>query len=179
MHTAGHDAIYAYRFDWDEQGVVNGRDMSLIVGAGHSIEIPFVFGVDVNLQGPIVSTDDAARRALSASMMSYWANFAHTAKPGKGRGGKEIPWTPFEFKSGGVKRIIFDTPHGGGIRMSNDAITQDRLKQAVLTETGFKDQAMHCEIYASLFRENGWNDAEYQNLGREGCAKFPVSAVGE
>jgi para-nitrobenzyl esterase len=179
MHKAGHDAIYAYRFDWDEQGVVNGRDMSLIVGAGHSIEIPFVFGVDVNLQGPITSTDDAARRALSASMMSYWAQFAHTANPGKGRNGSEVAWTPYQFKDSANKRIIFDTQHGGGIRMSTDAITQQQLKQAVLTESGFTDQAMHCEIYVSLFRENGWSDAEYQNLGREGCAKFPVSATGE
>jgi para-nitrobenzyl esterase len=179
MHKAGHDAIYAYRFDWDEQGVVNGRDMSLIVGAGHSIEIPFVFGVDVNLQGPIATTDDAARRALSASMMSYWAQFAHTANPGKGRNGNEVAWTPYQINKGANKRIVFDTQHGGGIRMSTDAITHEQLKQAVLTESGFTDQAMHCEIYVSLFRENGWSDAEYQSLGREGCAKFPVSTASE
>lgn len=177
MHKAGHDAIYAYRFDWDEQGVVNGRDMTLAIGAGHSIEIPFVFGVDYNLQGKIVSTDDAARRKLSVSMMSYWAQFAYAANPGKGRSGRETLWTPYGFKPGANKRIIFDTPHGGGIRMSDDVVTPEKLKQAVLTESGFKDQAMHCEIYAALFRENGWKDDEYQNLGREGCAKFPLGAA--
>jgi hypothetical protein len=116
---------------------------------------------------------------LSSSMMSYWTNFAYTANPNKGRDGKEVTWTAFDFKSGGNKRIIFDTPHDGGIRMSSDSITREQLKKALLSERGFTDQAMHCEIYVSLFRDNGWSDTEYQNLGREGCAKYPVSAAGE
>ena len=34
------DDVYAYRFEWDEEP----PPMDFLIGAGHSMEIPFIFG---------------------------------------------------------------------------------------------------------------------------------------
>ncbi|MFI5366418.1 MAG: carboxylesterase/lipase family protein [Candidatus Binatia bacterium] len=38
------DTVFVYRFDWDEEPHVLGADLSIMLGAAHGLEIPFVFG---------------------------------------------------------------------------------------------------------------------------------------
>jgi len=40
----GSDAVWSYRFDWDEEPKKLGSDLSVMLGAAHGFEIPFVFG---------------------------------------------------------------------------------------------------------------------------------------
>jgi para-nitrobenzyl esterase len=37
-------SVYVYRFDWDEEPTRLGADLSMMLGAAHGFEIPFVFG---------------------------------------------------------------------------------------------------------------------------------------
>ncbi|MEN8160768.1 MAG: carboxylesterase family protein, partial [Myxococcota bacterium] len=96
MHAVQGASVYAYRWDWDEEPRLPGvYDGSFVIGAAHGLEIPFVFGHwDV---GPETSSlfnflNRSGREALSAAMMSYWAEFAYTGSPGRGRAGDLPEW---------------------------------------------------------------------------------------
>jgi para-nitrobenzyl esterase len=72
--AAGHH-VFVYRF---ERSVPGKGEADL--GAFHSLEVPFVFGT---LQDPTWQwlPFQAADRSLSASIESYWTNFARTGTP--------------------------------------------------------------------------------------------------
>jgi len=176
------DTVYAYRFDWDEEAVVNGTDIGVLIGAGHTTEIPFVFGdwnaslVPQNLMFP--EEAKPFRDALSKSMMSYWSQMAYTGNPGTGRDGKEVHWQPWENGKGKPKMIIFDTTRDRGIRMSDYEITAESLKADFLADTSFEDQKIQCETYVATFLRNGqFDEEEYMSLGKEGCGEFPVDTM--
>ena len=169
---SGHPDVYAYRFDWDEEDRYRFTNLSTALGAGHTVEIPFVFGTGNGLMVPLGNPDNPGRKALSASMMSYWTQFAYTGSPRAGRDGKEIEWTPWQSKPGENKMIIFDSAADGGIRLSSEEVTAKSLKEAVLGDSAFHDQKLHCELYQALFAgSSDWSDEEYSRLGREGCAR--------
>ena len=179
LSAAQGDAVYAYRFDWDELGSVFGYDLAQAMGAAHGLEIGFIFG---DFEGSAVALgniyDDArlaARDALSASMMSYWAQFAHTGDPGRGRDGAEPEWGPWQSAPDADRMIVFDTPADGGIRMSAEEITLAGLKARLLADASITDRGERCFTYVSLFRRSAeWDDAEYAGFGGgEGCAAYP------
>jgi len=59
--------------------------------------------------------------------------------------------------------------------MSSEPITLLGLKQDLVGETGFTTQEQHCGMYVRLFAGTAlWDDAEYENLGSEGCGDYPV-----
>ena len=179
LSTAQGDTVYAYRFDWDELGSVFGYDLALAMGAAHGLEIAFVFG---DFEGSALAFGDiyddtrlAERDALSSSMMSYWAEFAHRGDPGRGRDGTGLEWQPWRSDPDVDRMIVFDTPADGGIRMSAETVTLDGLKARLAADTSFADQCERCFTYASLFlRDPNWDHAEYASFGGgEGCSAFP------
>ena len=70
-------------------------------------------------------------------MMSYWAEFAHTGAPGRGRGGDQLAWTPWENGADTPRLLVFDTPGDGGIRVSSLRLTMDDLRERLLADTSF------------------------------------------
>ena len=94
MIASGKD-VFAYRFDWDDQGKLLWMDFSKIFGAAHAMEIPFVTGT-MKLLGieRFMFNDDNLPDAirLSIAMQSYWAEFAYTGEPGKGRDNNLPKW---------------------------------------------------------------------------------------
>ena len=169
--------VFAYRFDWDEERSVLGYDLSKALGAAHGMEIPFVFNnLDVNITGrPLYRKDKiAGRDALSKSMMSYWAQFAYTGDPGKGRDGQEVEWKPWDNSTDDSdKFIVFDTQDDKGIRMVSDDLTLKDLKDRLLADTSFDNQEDYCRTYVQLFGLSPlWNQEEYENLGARGCKDF-------
>lgn len=108
----GHEAVWAYRFDWDEGGSMAFMDLSRLLGAAHAMEIPFVFNhfeffgrLD---QGLFTNANADGREALAGAMGAYWAEFARTGDPGAA-GGPDWP----QWEEAGVL-MRFDTPAGGG-----------------------------------------------------------------
>ena len=95
-------------------------DFSKIFGAAHAMEIPFVTGTmkllgierfmfnDENLP-------DAIR--LSIAMQSYWAEFAYTGDPDRGRDNNLPKWN--SWSSSGEKFLILDSQNDQGIVMSD------------------------------------------------------------
>lgn len=118
------DGLYTYQFDWDEEGYYLTVDVSRLLGATHIIEVPFVFGTFDDFFGDassmIYHARNAARRLeLSAQMMSYWAQFAYTGSPDRGRSGNLPLWQPAATGLG-ARTMILDTSRDGGLRMSQD-----------------------------------------------------------
>ena len=133
LTLSGATAVYAYRWDWDEQGSVLGLiDLSQIVGAAHGLEIPFVFGhFAVGPQTGLLYHDDNAdgRTALSNAMMSYWAHFARHGAPGNG-GQSHLPeWSSWNNTPDENTMMVLDTAPAGP-RMSAERVSLGSLLHA-------------------------------------------------
>lgn len=146
---AGHADVWTYRFDWDEEGRVLTADLSRLLGAAHSMEIPFVFGrfKQFGSLDKVVfrkQTRDS-RRALSDAMMSYWAQFAYAGDPGRGRDGTLPEWG--RWSEAGDKTIVFDTPADGGVRMTGERETLAQVLAAMQADPRFRDADERCRAF--------------------------------
>ncbi len=171
LSEAQTEGVFAYRFDWDEQAPVFGFDLSTALGAAHGLEIGFVFGnFDISFFGSPAEENMPARDELSRAMMSYWAEFAYTGDPGKGRTGELPAWTRWQNAPEAADRLmVLDSSNDAGIRMTPTLITTDVIKARFLADTSFKDQMSYCDAYKRIFRFGSFDFAEYQNLGKDGC----------
>jgi len=172
--------VFVYRFDWDEEPGLFGIDIARFVGAAHGFEIPFVFGHwDLGAQGNVIldETNRAGREALSDQMMSYWANFAWTGDPGRGRLRNLPDWRAWDGRPDTHKFMILDTEAGGGLRMGSEPVTIASVLAAVDTDPRLSSQRDRCFVYRELARwGDGFGKQQYATAGREGCAKYPFDA---
>lgn len=126
VKNSGQENVYAYRFDWDEEPKVLGMDFSLLLGAAHAFEIPFIMGdFDFGDQTSFLydKKKTQERDRLSSSMMSYWAEFARSGNPSTSNNSNLPKWT--SWKSGGLdsfRIMILDTLSSGGPRMDKSYV---------------------------------------------------------
>jgi para-nitrobenzyl esterase len=170
------DAVYVYRFDWDEQPHVLGADLSVMLGAAHGFEIPFVFDhFDLGPRGNVMWTDENApgREQLSQAMMGYWAEFARAGRPGRGGNDGGVEWVAWDASAPGApKYLILDTPAGGGIRMSAGAVTLEQLRSDLATDPRLPQPRDRCAVYHELARwGRGFSRAGYDATPE--CKEFP------
>ena len=173
---------FAYRWDWDEQGKAFGLiNLSQLLGAAHALEIPFVTGhFSVGSQTGLLFHEDNAegRQTLSRQMMGYWAEFARHGAP-RAAGGVEgaIKWEawPAEETSQSAtpitaRRLIFDTPDGGGLRVSTERLTRERVAAEIFEEP--IDYAAQCALFRATFRnaEDPRADALWATLSAQRCS---------
>ena len=176
MRAAGNEHVYAYRFDWDEEGSRLGYDLSKALGAAHFLEVPFVFGDFENFPFAYLFDSSPGKEALAEAMMSYWAAFAYSGDPGAGRDGTAPRWLP--WGSGGQTAIVLDTPQDAGIHMTNEVVTRERVVAAMATDPEIPSQQARCELYLSTFAWEGEYDRqEYLSLGDEGCGAYDPEEV--
>ena len=158
MVAGGHAPVWAYRFDWDEEGKVLVTDLGHLLGAGHSLEIPFVFG-HFHLLGSFdkyafTKANAPGRLALSDAMMSYWVNFAATGDPGRGVDGRQPTWGAWTTTAGAPTLMLLDSPKGGGVRMSADRESATRIVSDLLADKRFATQADRCAALARMTQDN-------------------------
>ncbi len=155
LKANGPSDLYAYRFDWDEEGSVLGTDFSLLLGAGHAMELPFVFNGFATFPvggGKIFPKDTAQERdVLSRTMMSYWAAFATHGKPGRGMDGTLPNWQ--QWGAGADRLIVLDTVAGGGVRMSTEEISVDSVLSDLDQDGRFKSFQEKCLAFLGV---KGW-----------------------
>jgi para-nitrobenzyl esterase len=170
--------VFAYRFDWDEEPSVLWSDLGRLLGAAHGLEIPFVFGnweIPFGKTGRLLFNDEnrAGREALSAAMMSYWAEFALRGDPGRGRDGTLPRWAP--WGDDGEKYVVLDTPAGGGVRMTSETESFADLAAAILADETFESERERCTELASLttWTPERFGEAEYRAAGGGRCSPFP------
>ena len=119
--------IYAYRFDWDEQPSYPQADFKEFFGAGHAMELPFLFNDFAGMEVfalHFTEQNRPGREQLAAAMGEYWGQFAWTGEPGRGRSGELAPWPRW----GEGSKLILDTAPTGGTRLEG-ALTMKSLHQ--------------------------------------------------
>jgi para-nitrobenzyl esterase len=126
----GTTPAFVYRFDWAQQPTFP-VDQRTLIGAGHTLEMPFVMGetkvtaMERMAQG-MTDKNAAGRKVVQDAMMSYWAEFAYSGNPGKGRDGTLPEWKPWPADpAASEKLMVFDDPKAGGVRMSGDSLSAD------------------------------------------------------
>ena len=126
LKNSGQENVFAYRFDWDEEPKVLGMDFSLLLGAAHAFEIPFIMGdFDFGDQTSFLydKRKTQERNNLSASMMSYWAEFARSGKPSTSNNSNLPEWTSWKSGDQDSPRImILDTLSSGGPKMDKSYV---------------------------------------------------------
>ena len=182
MRAIQGPSVYAYRFDWDEQPKFMMLDLSAALGAAHALEIPFVFGW-LSL-GPgtrfVFDPDKAGENGwLSNQMMSYWANFAYTGTPGRGRSGDQAEWKAWSNEEGGETFLVLDSPGGGGVRMSKQA---GLTRQAVIASVSGDERLdgrldLRCELYRRFVSWRGeMSESDYASVEDGACGRdFPLT----
>jgi len=173
--------VYAYRWDWDEEGQFLFMDLSFLLGAAHALEVPFVFGkFDIFPQNEQIFTkeNEPGRKKLSESMMSYWAEFAYTGKPGQGRDGRLPEWYPYSPDETRDRLLILDTESDGGIRMSPELVTTrliiDRLARDRFLDSQQKLCAMFNTVFDRRWTENETVEIARRRIGNGGCVDMMV-----
>ncbi len=172
LNQAGNLQVFAYRFDvddWRNFGFINLKDL---FGAAHALELPFVFG---NFPKPLrlIFPDSMSDEfdVVSREMRAYWAEFAYTGFPGKGRSGKQLLWQAWNSSEAAAPRLmVFDTESDQGIRMVSDRLSIPDLRKRLLSDASYKQQD-HCDAYKNIFTGEAFNEAEYASLGDGGCAE--------
>lgn len=175
--------VYAYRFDWDELPTLGWVNLSEVIGAGHGLEIPFVFGgfkSDFNLDLVFDSANQHRRQLLSDAMMSYWTNFAYTGNPSTGRNNELPEWTSWNNENKANKFMVLDAGENA-IHMSNHDLYEHELKARLENDASISENAERCELYKSLFVPKDLNQYdlnEYLHFGKAqghaGCEGFPL-----
>ena len=174
-----HVPVFTYRFDWDQTLKLSIIDLPLVLGAAHGMELNYVFGDFIgNLPFHITYSreNSEGRRYLSQAMMSYWAQFAYSGSPAKGRNGSLPEWS--SWSDSGVNVMLLDEPNDGGARMSEVRNNVVDLKMSLLSDPVINTPKAVCEAYAGLFLHGYqtsyfWNAEEYQALG---CDAFPAGS---
>jgi len=145
--------VYAYRFDWGSGAEVGASApgwYTQLLGASHTLEIPFFFGNQTGGLANVIFNEDnrPGREALSAAMMAYLANFARTGDPND----TGLPvWSPWSNGEGEAKHIILDV----------DDVTQVptlSMSTVELTKSGVESDMAGsplCEDIQNIF-ENGY-----------------------
>ncbi|WP_439632771.1 carboxylesterase/lipase family protein [Glycocaulis sp.] len=167
MQSGGHRDVWAYRFDWDEQGrALFVMDLSHLLGAAHAMEIPFVFNhFDFfgRLDGAMFNNNNAGgREALAAAMGAYWAEFARTGEPGTG-GPTNLPsWE--RWNADGLL-MRFDSPDDNGQELITGTDSFEALEADLAADTRL-DDAQRCAVVEAIaaWRPRGSLDTMRQRL---------------
>lgn len=129
MAAAGHKAVYAYQFNWDDGGRFFITDLKKLLGAAHAIEIPFIFHhfklLGDELDGILFQEKTLEdRNRLALEMGAYWASFARNGVPVSDTGSK-APWPQWHKKGGTL--MGFDAVSDQGTAVFLDVETLPRI----------------------------------------------------
>ncbi|MCJ7685762.1 MAG: carboxylesterase family protein, partial [Desulfobacteraceae bacterium] len=183
MRDAQGPSVYVYRFDWDELPDYFLFDLSELLGACHGLEMFFVFRTfdsGKRVKYAFTKKNYPGRKELSDAMSSYWAQFAYSGDPGRGRQGDLPEWKPWNNSNPGKdKFIVFDTEKDGGIRMSSEMVTSQDIKDRLIRDHDLiASQKELCRLYAHLFLlsfhpAHSRDEEEYLSFGEGGCKSYP------
>ena len=149
------------------------------MGAAHGLETTFLTGVfpKDGLAGMLFTkANEEGRLALSQEMQSYWAEFAYTGKPGRGRDNELPPWMAWNLEKGADKFMVLDTPDGGGIRMSKDEVFSEELLLTAASDERARDEEDICWlVYLNLKEGPLYSPDQYRDWNKGRCLPYPPS----
>jgi para-nitrobenzyl esterase len=179
MRAVQGPSVYAYRWDWDEErSLPLFYDGPKMLGASHGFEIPFVFGHwDLGPDTRLIFGGGSreGREILSGQMMSYWAEFAHSGSPGRGRGGDLPEWPTWDDSSAeSPKYIVFDTPADGGLRLASETFTVGRVVAELMVDPRLATARDRCTVLRNLTEWNYLSREKY--AGVDICGGYAYDA---
>ena len=183
--TNKNSNVYAYRFDWDEQNSDLGLDLLLgfnvpginlnldlpnLLGAGHAMEIAFIFksgGLLGESYDAItdIMYDENNRTSdlnLSTKMGQYWVNFAYDGNPNSTPYSMSTEWMPWDVLSGKERFIVFDSINDKGITMFNNTLSADSILQGIASESISLEQK--CHIINKMFNRTTLTQREVDDI---------------
>ena len=177
--------VYAYRWDWDEGAKTWLVDYSTLIGAGHGMEVAFVFDDfdgGILVPGFYNEQNSPGRDELAREMRSYWSQFAKTGDPASGRKGDLSQWDA--WSNNGPNIMILDSISSGGSKMSREPMTIAMLKQRLVEDSDIADTKTRCSTHAELFLkanfgDDFWNEQEYLELGCGQYSPWTMEFVSE
>jgi para-nitrobenzyl esterase len=143
--------VFAYRFDWDEQPSYPQADFKEFFGAAHTMEIPFVFNDFVGMKPfayHFTEQNRSEREQLATEIGEYWAEFAYTGKPGKGRSGTLPQWPAW----GAGSKLLLDAQSDGGVRPQQGVLTMKSIYDRFLADESFASPEEKAAFYQAMFR---------------------------
>ena len=119
----GYKSLYAYRYDWDDHRRWPVANFKKIIGAAHATEIPLIAGNNklVGDYGFLIYPRGFSKSYTSKNIMSFWANFARTGKPGESS--NDISWDKYTKSSN--KFMILDKKKN--LKIENNIKSFDKL----------------------------------------------------
>lgn len=170
--------IYGYRFDWDETPNNWPVDLPELLGAGHGLEVSFVFNDFVGgLRLPFLYGEDSepGREKLSRAIMNYWGRFAHSGTPGTGLLQQQPEWTAWQET--GANIMVLDSPADGGWRMEHYYPSPEATMQRIESDTAISSQQERCKLFVESFllsyhSSDYWDPERYLSLSGGGCAEY-------
>ena len=163
MRRAGHESLFAYRFDYDALPNILGQDLSVLLGAGHGLELPLLFGT-YDVGSPVMSRAlyreeaRAAQDAFGDRLRAYWAAFARDGRPGRGTRGDLPEWQPWSAGRGedGGRWLLLDDEASGGPRMAATRLDREGIASRLARDPLIALDE-RCKLYADVFDEStGW-----------------------
>lgn len=200
LNSAEGEAVWAYRFDWDEQARPLGMKLDELLGASHGMEIPFVFGFTDSggLFDPMMNSENTANREeLSQRMRSLWTRFAKSGNPNKPQQGlrpeelkqqglrhqglrQQDSWQKWVNSPGGSQFALFDSIKGEKSFEHSLSIVDPRtFAQRISKDSRLKNDKERCEVWASLIRKAPelWPVKSYTNGLNIECSEYPFETM--
>jgi para-nitrobenzyl esterase len=179
MRAAQGPSVFAYRWDWDEEmSIPLLYDGPQMLGASHAFEIPFIFGhwyLGPDTRLIFGSGSREGREVLSAQMMSYWAEFAHSGSPGRGRGGDLLEWPAWDDSTPEAPRyIVFDSPADGGLSLASETFTLEKVIAQLMDDPRLTDDRDRCAIVRALAEWRYLSQEQYAGTGA--CGDYAYDA---
>jgi para-nitrobenzyl esterase len=111
-------------------------------------------------------------------MMSYWANFAYTGDPGRGRDGSLPLWGAWDASSPTApKFLVLDSLQDGGIHASNEALSEAGIVASIEQDARL-DRKRKCEQLAEFVRfGRSLTPEEYAAANGGACGAYPGDDV--
>jgi para-nitrobenzyl esterase len=168
--------VFAYRFDWDEEPKILGADLSKLLGAAHALDLLFVFGLtDLGFANRFVFEDAESAERLSRQMRSYWANFAYTHDPDRGRNDDLPDWEPWNVEPDAKKFIIFDSDRDGGIEFGTDVLDARKVLARAEKDPRLASDEERCRVFRNFVQ---WSEAlsveAYGEILNGACRDHPI-----
>jgi len=168
--------VFAYRFDWDEEPRVLGVDLAKLLGAAHALDMLFVFGLtDLGFANRFVFDDPESAERLSRAMRSYWANFAYTHDPDRGRNDDLPDWEPWQVEKGAPKYMILDSDRDGGIEVGTDRLRPRAVLARAEKDSRLTGDEERCRVFRNFVQ---WSDAltveQYGEVLGGACRAHPI-----
>ena len=180
LAESGHEQTYAYRFDWDELRTINNMDLSKLIGAAHAMEILFVFGsFDSFIVKNFLFGEGSypAAKKLSEQIQSYWAEFAYTGNPGKGRDNNLPEWKKWSLGNEG-KYIVLDSENDQGVFMSNTEYSVGYLLDKMQSDSRLDDMQKCETLFGLSYGDgNGVSNNEFNSFMDGNCVGRDYSTI--